>query len=274
MTLTKLKATNTADTIDSQDSNDSEVEFVHTGVVGFRDGPYIYQVSAVTPETIATNIAAACALFLEEFNKEPWTILPYSSYTDPKKSWYFIEDRKRQDKCTRRQNWLQVLISCNIPEGLARSHVVVRSGFSTFGAIMTADDTTFKNYLEKFHKGAGSAMPLPAIQCLKAIRCWARWFRFTTGRTPVSEDFTYEEAVQGWKRFTYETTLTVNKPTAPVAPEKFKKIKECPMAYLHRRCPPVLVQHSRRHQPPIGVPHPRKGNLFRRRVIDPRYHQP
>ena len=71
-----------------------------------------------------------------------------------------------------------------------------------------------KNYIEKFQKSAGSAMPLLAIQCLKDIRCWARWFRFTTGRTPISEDFTYAVAAQGWKRFTYETILTVNKHTA------------------------------------------------------------
>ena len=86
---------------------------------------------------------------------------------------------------------------------------------------MTAEDATFKNYLEKFHKGAGSAMPLPAIQCLKAIRCWARWSRFTTGRTPISEDFTYDEAVQGWKRFISEVftdrcaTGGKAKPTSP-----------------------------------------------------------
>ena len=123
---------------------------------------------------------------------------------------------------TQKRNWLQVLMYCNLPLPVATS-LVRNSGITNFNSLTTPDDVTFKGYMDNFQKGSRDrpSVPLPAVQCLKALRSWARWHFLARGSIPTSTDFTHGEAIFGWTRYSYEVTLTINRPVAPTAPPVF-----------------------------------------------------
>jgi hypothetical protein len=211
---------------DSEDGDAVDDEVVEVGSSGFRNGPYSYHTNPTTAEQVHAAVEKRRAEFIKALHKEPWEQTAWQKFQHPENEWrkHSAEDLSRKQFYAMK-NWLVVLHQCHVSPTIAQYVFIRQFSLCNINSIIMVDDETFKSYINNLTKNAKMTVPLPAIQCLKALRCWARWFRLTTGSEPLSEQFTFEEAQKGWKRYMFEQNLSVNKVPSPTAPEKFKSFK-------------------------------------------------
>lgn len=216
------------DYISEEDDIINDVDTIEVGTFGFRDGPYIYVKNPIDQATVPALVERKRQEYKDKNNgAEPWD--RYTQTPDAEAAWRRITTNTvSQVGSYESRNWIKCLYYCNIPDGVARYAIIRVCNLYDFKSLTSADDDTFKGYITTFQKsatGSKTSIPLPAIPCLKALRCWARWHRLTTGSSPVATDFTYEEAVLAWKRYNFESNLSINKMDTPTPPDKFKSFK-------------------------------------------------
>ena len=120
-------------------------------------------------------------------------------------------------------NWHSILKACHVHDMRQHTNLISRYRYTGLATLDTCNDKTFANHLEIINKNI--EIGLQTMQCLQALRCWVRWFRWTKGRMPYCIEFTPEQARIAWDRFTFESNLSTNKIDEATAPAKFKSFK-------------------------------------------------
>jgi hypothetical protein len=209
-----------------EDEEMDDIEFVGVGYTGFRNGPYLYLTNPVTPDQILVRVEKAREVQKKQHQHEPWETEHWQKQHDPEAAWReWMGEHLSGDANYAKRNWKILLSQCHVSGDIAETVFIRQFHLTTLNSIAIADDETFKGYLTNIAKSAKVTVPLPSIQCLKAVRCWARWFRLTRGKLPMCADFTFEEAQRAWTRYEFEQNLEKNKPASPTIPEKFKSFK-------------------------------------------------